>query len=155
MLKEDIENLNSESRQVVQTCANIFSTSRHIQPQNKRQVALFLQVEYFHSTIHTNENIDLVRVIFEETVHASFDFLEDDRSTAYELSSIFITVSLNLYCCTDCWQVVGKLLKRISIRSRHFTMDAYAGSVGFSGHDHLKFGGLGRQKKLRDNSKNN
>ena len=52
-------------------------------------------------------------------------------ATACELSSIFTTSSWNMSFCTN--RSVGKLLKRIFIRSRHFTINAYVGSVGFSG----------------------
>ena len=52
-------------------------------------------------------------------------------STEYGPSSIFTTVSLNWCFCI--YRSAGRLLKRIFIRLRHFTMDAYAGSVGFSG----------------------
>ena len=55
-------------------------------------------------------------------------------------SSVYsIRTKLHLYSSIDKsillygYRSVCKLLKWISIRLRHFTMDAYAGSVGFSG----------------------
>ena len=54
--------------------------------------------------------------------NAPSDFTQTDRS---------VTAVIRIHCCyTD--RSVSKLLKRISIRLSHFTMDAYAGSVRFS-----------------------
>ena len=54
-------------------------------------------------------------------------------SSVYSIrtNSIFSTVSLNFCCRTD--RSAGKLLKHICVRSRHLSMDAYVGFVGFSG----------------------
>ena len=66
-----------------------------------------------------------------------FDLYGGYQSTANEPNSIFITVSLTLFCCTD--RSDGNLLKRISTRLKYFTMDPYARSVWFSGPDNPNF----------------
>ena len=60
----------------------------------------------------------------------ALDQKDGHRSTAYEPSSIFTASSLKMFCFKD--RSSGNL-KRISLRSKHFTIDTY---VDFLAQDH-------------------